>query len=175
LLLRLRLTFAPAAAAALTHLQRLRESLPSGGAAGVKSSLSWMAGLVVVGDEILSGKVEDSNISFLCTRLYEIGWTVRKVSRGPRSGFWGLGLFPAVAGWREVFGLGTSMLEWSLLKCRQKAPQLRLWAGTDDAPGPCCAVLCCVLLCSLQQVSIVPDDVAAIAKEVAALSASCQV
>jgi len=59
--------------------QRVRESLPSGGAAGVKSGLSWMAGLVVVGDEILSGKVEDSNISFLCTRLYEIGWTVRKV------------------------------------------------------------------------------------------------
>jgi hypothetical protein len=60
-------------------LQRLRESLPSGGAAGVKSSLSWVAGLVIVGDEILSGKVEDSNITFLCTKLYEIGWTVRKV------------------------------------------------------------------------------------------------
>jgi hypothetical protein len=41
-----------------------------------------MAGLVIVGDEILSGKVEDSNISFLCTRLYEIGWTVRKVGGG---------------------------------------------------------------------------------------------
>lgn len=102
-------TFAPAYILADGRLERagratqkrVRESLPSGGAAGVKSGLSWMAGLVVVGDEILSGKVEDSNISFLCTRLYEIGWTVRKVS-------------------------------------------------------------------------IVPDDVAAIAKEVAALSASCQ-
>jgi hypothetical protein len=61
-------------------LQRLRESLPSGGAAGVKSSLSWTAGLVVVGDEILSGKVVDSNINFLSSKLYEIGWTVRKVS-----------------------------------------------------------------------------------------------
>lgn len=63
-------------------LQRLRESLPSGGAAGVKSSLSWMAGIVIVGDEILSGKVEDSNIRFLCQKLYEIGWTVRKVGLG---------------------------------------------------------------------------------------------
>lgn len=65
--------------------QRVRESLPSGGAAGVKSGLSWVAGLVVVGDEILSGKVEDSNISFLCTKLYEIGWTVRKVRGLARS------------------------------------------------------------------------------------------
>lgn len=66
------------------YMQRVRQSLPSGGAAGVKSSLSWVAGLVVVGDEILSGKVEDSNIRFLCTKLYEIGWTVRKV--GVREG-----------------------------------------------------------------------------------------
>lgn len=86
---------------AVAALQRLRESLPSGGAAGVKSSLSWMAGLVIVGDEILSGKVEDSNIAFLCTKLYEIGWTVRKVGGRcvARDDVW-----LARAGWRRVLG-----------------------------------------------------------------------
>ena len=86
----------------------------------MKSSLSWMAGLVVVGDEILSGKVEDSNISFLCTKMYEIGWTVRKVGRGRVGfsfkgvvrGFRGWGLCCAAAGQREFSGPGTDV--WKL-------------------------------------------------------------
>jgi len=39
---------------------------------------------------MLSGKVADSNTTFLCKRLHEIGWTVRKVSALP----WVKGPFP---------------------------------------------------------------------------------
>jgi molybdopterin-biosynthesis enzyme MoeA-like protein len=35
--------------------------------------------IVVIGVEMLSGKVEDTNTPFLCRELHEIGWTVRKV------------------------------------------------------------------------------------------------
>jgi molybdopterin-biosynthesis enzyme MoeA-like protein len=47
--------------------------------------MSWVAGIVVIGDEMLSGKVEDTNTPFLCRELHKIGWTVRKV-RLSRSG-----------------------------------------------------------------------------------------
>eukprot|EP00878_Enallax_costatus_P028716 GHUV01031051.1.p1 GENE.GHUV01031051.1~~GHUV01031051.1.p1 ORF type:complete len:571 (+),score=152.40 GHUV01031051.1:434-2146(+) len=84
-------TFAPAHALADGRLersgratkQRRSESLPSGGAASVTSSMSWVAGIVVIGDEILSGKVEDTNTPFLCKKLHDIGWTVCKVSFVP--------------------------------------------------------------------------------------------
>jgi molybdopterin-biosynthesis enzyme MoeA-like protein len=41
--------------------------------------MSWVAGIVVIGDEMLSGKVKDTNTPFLCRELHQIGWTVRKV------------------------------------------------------------------------------------------------
>lgn len=37
------------------------------------------AGLLIIGDEILSAKVEDVNTRFLCAELRSIGWTVEKV------------------------------------------------------------------------------------------------
>lgn len=37
------------------------------------------AGLLIIGDEILSAKVEDVNTRFLCGELRSIGWTVDKV------------------------------------------------------------------------------------------------
>jgi len=37
------------------------------------------AGLPIIGDEILSAKVEDVNTRFLCSELRSIGWTVEKV------------------------------------------------------------------------------------------------
>lgn len=46
--------------------------------------MSWVAGIVVIGDEMLSGKVEDTNTPFLCKELHRIGWTVRKVGTGGR-------------------------------------------------------------------------------------------
>jgi hypothetical protein len=51
----------------------------------VKSSLSWLAGILIVGDEILSGKVQDSNITFLCRELHRIGWVVSKVRDAPHT------------------------------------------------------------------------------------------
>lgn len=35
--------------------------------------------LVIIGDEILSGKVEDVNTPFLCRELHAIGWQIAKV------------------------------------------------------------------------------------------------
>ena len=34
--------------------------------------------LLIIGDEILAGKVGDTNSSFLCKELYAIGWRVAK-------------------------------------------------------------------------------------------------
>lgn len=39
---------------------------------------------VIIGDEILSAKVEDVNTRFLCSELRSIGWQVCRVS-GPRA------------------------------------------------------------------------------------------
>lgn len=50
------------------------------------TSMSWVAGIVVIGDEILSGKVDDTNTAFLCRKLHEIGWTVGKVGGRQLSG-----------------------------------------------------------------------------------------
>ena len=38
------------------------------------------AAIIIVGDEILSGKVEDVNTRFLCTELRSLGWQVSRVS-----------------------------------------------------------------------------------------------
>ena len=34
--------------------------------------------LLIIGDEILAGKIEDTNSCFLCRELYAIGWRVAK-------------------------------------------------------------------------------------------------
>eukprot|EP00877_Chromochloris_zofingiensis_P003920 jgi/Chrzof1/13529/Cz08g00340.t1 len=79
-------SFAPAYMLADGRLERVgratkarhQDSLPSS-PADVASSISGSAGIVVVGDEILSGKVIDANAPFLCTELRALGWTVRTV------------------------------------------------------------------------------------------------
>lgn len=43
------------------------------------STLTHTAGLVIIGDEILSAKVEDANTPFLCNQLRSIGWQVKRV------------------------------------------------------------------------------------------------
>ena len=43
-------------------------------------SLTRTAAIIVVGDEILSGKVGDTCSQFLCQELHGIGWQVAKVS-----------------------------------------------------------------------------------------------
>ncbi|EFN50929.1 hypothetical protein CHLNCDRAFT_28612 [Chlorella variabilis] len=42
-------------------------------------SANRTAALLIIGDEILSAKVEDANTPFLCRELRAIGWTVNKV------------------------------------------------------------------------------------------------
>ncbi|KAG1663703.1 hypothetical protein FOA52_013271 [Chlamydomonas sp. UWO 241] len=59
------------------------------GAADAASSSSAVgafthtAGIVVVGDELLSGKIEDTNTPFLCAELHSIGWAVKRVVMVP--------------------------------------------------------------------------------------------
>ena len=44
------------------------------------SALTRTATIVIVGDEILSGKVQDANSSLLCRELHGLGWRVLRVS-----------------------------------------------------------------------------------------------
>ena len=43
------------------------------------NALTRSAALLIIGDEILSGKVEDINSRFLCRELFLLGWRVCKV------------------------------------------------------------------------------------------------
>ena len=45
----------------------------------LEASLTRTAIIVVVGDEILTGKVEDCNSSLLCRELHALGWRVLRV------------------------------------------------------------------------------------------------
>jgi FAD synthetase len=49
------------------------------GLARAPSLLSATAAIIIIGDEIVSGKVADANTSFLCKELHRLGWAVRKV------------------------------------------------------------------------------------------------
>ena len=42
--------------------------------------MSKTAGIIIIGNEILSGKTQDSNSFFLCTELRALGVDVRRVS-----------------------------------------------------------------------------------------------
>ncbi|KAG2443340.1 hypothetical protein HYH02_009404 [Chlamydomonas schloesseri] len=50
-----------------------------GGAQEAVSELTRSAAIVVVGDELLSGKVDDVNARFLCRELRALGWQVLRV------------------------------------------------------------------------------------------------
>lgn len=166
-----------AAPCILRRLQRRTESLPSS-AGGLSSSMSWVAGIVVVGDEMLSGKVEDSNTPFLCSRLHEIGWTVRKVTCVLFVGGGGAAVQCALPVAAALHMLRTRSLP-SLLQIRARSLNFRV-ASLSAARLAHPATLCCPAPTIASpavpptQVVLVPDDVAAIASEVAALSASCQ-
>ena len=44
------------------------------------SSISKTAGIVIIGNEVLSGKTQDTNSHFLCTELRALGVEVRRIS-----------------------------------------------------------------------------------------------
>lgn len=48
-----------------------------------QAALGHSAALVVIGDELLGGKVLDSNSGFLLRELHRLGWSVKKVSVVP--------------------------------------------------------------------------------------------
>ena len=50
----------------------------------IKSALSHTVAIVVIGDELLKGRVADTNSSFLATELHRLGWTVTKIIIVPR-------------------------------------------------------------------------------------------
>jgi len=45
--------------------------------------MSKTAGIVIIGNEVLSGKTQDTNSHFLCTRLRQLGVEVQKISTIP--------------------------------------------------------------------------------------------
>ncbi|KAK9846826.1 hypothetical protein WJX84_007716 [Apatococcus fuscideae] len=55
-------------------------SPPEAGAEPLTPRAQLSAAIVIVGDEILSGKVEDVNTRFLCTQLRDLGWQVSRVA-----------------------------------------------------------------------------------------------
>src|SRR5262244_3866690 len=59
-------------------------SIPLTGAADVRAtmalSMSRTAGIILIGNEILSGKVVDANASYLCRELRQLGVDVRRIA-----------------------------------------------------------------------------------------------
>ncbi|EFJ40692.1 hypothetical protein VOLCADRAFT_99481 [Volvox carteri f. nagariensis] len=51
----------------------------AGGGGGGGGGLTHSAAIVIIGDELLSGKVEDVNARFLCRELRSLGWQVTRV------------------------------------------------------------------------------------------------
>lgn len=45
--------------------------------------MSKSAGIIIIGNEVLSGKTQDTNSSFLCTELRQLGVEVQKISTIP--------------------------------------------------------------------------------------------
>jgi molybdenum cofactor synthesis domain-containing protein len=45
--------------------------------------MSNSAGIIIIGNEVLSGKIQDTNSYFLCTELRQLGVEVRKISTIP--------------------------------------------------------------------------------------------
>lgn len=73
-------TFAPAYLLADSRLERSCRAMVSRSPSN-SSGHTRNAGIIAIGDELLSGKVEDTNTnaSFLCRELKAIGWRVQKV------------------------------------------------------------------------------------------------
>lgn len=108
----------PAIRPALCH--RLQDSL-----AGEKCKT---AGLLIIGDEILSAKVEDVNTRFLCQELRAIGWRVGKVG--------GVGVWTVGACWWCVAWVGG--VGWGWRPSGATATIL-----PSHAPVPLLCMLCC--------------------------------
>ncbi|GAX86541.1 hypothetical protein CEUSTIGMA_g13948.t1 [Chlamydomonas eustigma] len=56
---------------------------PEAGTLSESGTFAHTAAILVVGDEILTGKVDDCNTSFLCSELHMIGWSVVRVVMVP--------------------------------------------------------------------------------------------
>ena len=54
-------------------------ALPRDGPAAMPA-IAATAALVIMGDEILAGRVDDINTPFLCRELHALGWQVAKVT-----------------------------------------------------------------------------------------------
>ena len=73
-------------------------SPPEAGAEPLTPRAQLSAAIVIVGDEILSGKVEDVNTRFLCTQLRDLGWQVSRVCQCQCLS-WMLGLYCLLDAW----------------------------------------------------------------------------
>jgi FAD synthetase len=75
-------SYAPAHALADNRMERAGRCAGEEGGAEQRARLAGMtptAALVMVGDELLSGRVEDANARFLCRELHALGWHTSRV------------------------------------------------------------------------------------------------
>lgn len=73
-------SYAPAHALADNRMERAGRCSSDGGAQRPRlAGMTPTAALVMVGDELLSGRVEDANARFLCRELHALGWHTSRV------------------------------------------------------------------------------------------------
>lgn len=57
-------------------------------AGGGVSAFTRSAAIITIGDELLSGKVEEQNARFLARELFALGWRLAKAPPSPPLGAW---------------------------------------------------------------------------------------
>eukprot|EP00210_Caulerpa_lentillifera_P001702 g1636.t1 len=72
-------TFAPAYLLSDSRLERIGRQLSRGSRTSEGSTFTKKSALIIIGDELVSGKVEDVNVAFLCRELRTLGWRVNRV------------------------------------------------------------------------------------------------
>ncbi len=72
-------SYAPAHLLYDIRMERAGRSCAAAEQPSTRRGIALTAALVIIGDEILSGKVDDVNTPFLCRELHAIGWQIAKV------------------------------------------------------------------------------------------------
>ena len=72
-------SYAPAHLLYDIRMERAGRSCTTAEQPSTRRGIALTAALVIIGDELLSGKVDDINTPFLCRELHAIGWQIAKV------------------------------------------------------------------------------------------------
>jgi FAD synthetase len=71
--------YAPAHLLYDIRMERAGRSCAAPRQAATMPAIALTAALIIIGDELLAGKVDDVNTPFLCRELHALGWQVAKV------------------------------------------------------------------------------------------------